>query len=273
LTGHDLAIIGAGVMAEAIARGIIAGGLLRPDQIIAADVSQARRKFFTDELRIPAVESADRAAADAATILLCVKPHQMESVLQTVAPALQERTLLISIAAGIGTAFIERTLAPAKHWRVIRAMPNTPMLVGAGMVAIAPGAHAGPADLDLARRLFESSAKVVLTTEGKIDAVTALSGSGPAYFFFLVEQMIQAGIVLGLDPDEARTLAIQTAVGAAKMMADSPDAPAEHRRRVTTPNGTTHAAITHLESKDWPKITVDALKAAAQRSREMGKNI
>jgi pyrroline-5-carboxylate reductase len=267
---HELAIIGAGVMAEAIARGIISGGVLRPDQMIAADVSEARRKFFTDELRITAVPAAERAADGAATVLLCVKPHQVEFVLQAIAPAIQERTLLISIAAGIGSAFIEKALDQEKRWRVIRSMPNTPMLVGQGMVAIAPGANATQADLDLARRLFESCAKVIQTTEDKIDAVTALSGSGPAYFFFLTEQMIQAGIVLGLEPDEAKTLAIQTALGAAKMMADSPD-PAAHRRRVTTPNGTTHAAISHLESQNWPQVTVEAIKSAARRSRELGK--
>ena len=118
---------------------------------------------------------------------------------------------------------------------------------------------------------IESSAKVIEVPEGKIDAVTAVSGSGPAYFFFLTEQRIDAGIELGLSPEEARTLAIQTAAGAAKMMSGSGDSPEAHRKRVTTPNGTTHAAISHMESQEWPKITVDALKAAAKRSAEMGK--
>jgi pyrroline-5-carboxylate reductase len=267
---HDLAIIGAGVMAEAIARGIISSGLLRPQQIIAADISPARRKLFADELHIPTTESADAAAADAAAVLLAVKPHQVESILQSLAPVTQERTLVISIAAGIATTRMQSALDAAKRWRIIRAMPNTPMLVGQGMVAIAPGAHATDADLAWARKLFESSAKVIQITEDKMDAVTALSGSGPAYFFFLVEQMIQAGIALGLEADPARTLAIQTAVGAAKMMSESPD-PAAHRRRVTTPNGTTHAAISHLESSGWPEITVNAIKSAARRSREMGE--
>ena len=108
-------------------------------------------------------------------------------------------------------------------------------------------------------------------TEDKMDAVTAISGSGPAYFFFLTEQMIQAGVDMGLSADEARTLAIQTAAGAAKMMSESSDPPEEHRRRVTTPNGTTHAAIRHMEEQDWPGITKDAMKAAAQRSAEMGR--
>ena len=268
---NRLAIIGAGVMAEAIARGILSASTLKPDQMIAADVSPQRREFFQSKLGIAAVDQNAKAAAGAAIILLSVKPFQMESVLKDLASVIDEKTLLISIAAGISTSFIEKTLGTGKHWRVIRAMPNTPMLVGSGMVAVAPGAHATRDDLARAKQLFESNAKVIETTENKIDAVTAVSGSGPAYFFFLTEQMIQAGIDLGLTPGEARTLAIQTAAGAAKMMSESSDSPADHRRRVTTPNGTTHAAITHMESRDWPQITIDALKAAAKRSAEMGK--
>jgi pyrroline-5-carboxylate reductase len=268
---HELAIIGAGVMAEAIARGILSASTLKPDQMIAADVSSQRREFFQSKLGIAAVEQNVKAAAGAKIVLLSVKPFQMESVLKDLSGVMDEKSLVISIAAGISTTFIEKTLGNGKRWRVIRAMPNTPMLVGCGMVAVAPGAHATRDDLARAKKLFESSAKVIETTEDKIDAVTAVSGSGPAYFFFLTEQMIQAGIDLGLSPDEARTLAIQTAAGAAKMMTQSADSPADHRRRVTTPNGTTHAAISHMESRDWPKITIEALKAAAKRSAEMGK--
>jgi pyrroline-5-carboxylate reductase len=234
-------------------------------------VSPQRRDFFQSNLKIAAVDQNAKAAGDAAIILLSVKPFQMEAVLKDLAGVINEKTLVISIAAGISSGFIEKTLGGPKPWRVIRAMPNTPMLVGCGMVAIAAGAHATADDLTQARKLFESSAKVIETTEDKIDAVTAVSGSGPAYFFFLTEQMIQAGIELGLTPDEARTLAIQTAAGAAKMMSQSPDSPADHRRRVTTPNGTTHAAISRMESHDWPKTTVEAIKAAGKRSAEMGK--
>jgi pyrroline-5-carboxylate reductase len=182
-----------------------------------------------------------------------------------------EKTLVISIAAGIGTGLIEKNLGRGKLLHVIRSMPNTPMLVGCGMVAIAAGKYATDEDLATARRLFESGGKVLQTSEEKIDAVTAISGSGPAYFFFLAEQMIRAGMDMGLAADEARTLAIQTAAGAAKMMSESSDLPEEHRKRVTTPNGTTHAAISHMEARDWPGITVEALKAAAKRSAEMGK--
>ncbi len=178
--------------------------------------------------------------------------------------------LIVSIAAGISTAFIEKHLGAARPWRVIRTMPNTPMLVGEGVVGMAPGTHATKDDLATARRIFESAAQVVDVPEDQIDTVTAVSGSGPAYFFLLVEQMIKAGTELGLAPDVARQLAIRTAVGSAKMLATSSDSPAELRRKVTSPNGTTHAAITHMESHNVPQILVEALKAAQKRGRELG---
>ncbi|MGD0389012.1 MAG: pyrroline-5-carboxylate reductase [Tepidisphaeraceae bacterium] len=268
---HELAIIGAGVMAEAIARGIVSAGTLKPAQIVAADLSPERRELFNSTLHINAVENGAQAAAGARIVLLSVKPYQMEEVLRGLSPAMEEQSLVISIAAGISSAFIEKTLGRGKRWRVVRAMPNMPMLAGCGMVAIAPGANAGKDDLAAARKLFESGAKVLELGEEKIDAVTAISGSGPAYFFFLAEQMIQAGIEMGLSAEEARTLAIQTAAGAAKIMSGSDDSPASQRRLVTTPNGTTHAAISQMEKENWPRITIDAMKAAQRRSREMGK--
>jgi pyrroline-5-carboxylate reductase len=266
----ELAIVGAGVMAEAIARGIISGGKLKAGEMIAADPSPQRRELFTSELQIATVQKSAEAARGAAIVLLSVKPYQMQEVLAEIAEAVTPTVLVISIAAGISAAFIEKGLGGNPR-RIVRAMPNTPMLVGAGMVAIAQGRHANPQDLQTARGLFESSAKVIEVAEDKIDAVTALSGSGPAYFFFLTEQMIAAGIEMGLSAAEARTLAIQTAVGAARIMSDSDESPADQRRLVTTPNGTTHAAITHMESQNWPRITIDALKAAHNRSRELGK--
>jgi pyrroline-5-carboxylate reductase len=268
---YDLAIVGAGVMAEAIARGIISAKTISPDKIIAVEISPQRRDLFQSQLKIKAIEKAENAIKGSRALLLCVKPYQMEQALRELAAGLDEKTLIISIAAGISSSFIEKTLGGGKKWRVVRAMPNTPMLVGCGMVAVATGAHAGKEDLAAARRLFESSAKVIEVAEEKINAVTAVSGSGPAYFFFLTEQMIEAGIEMGLSAEEARTLAIQTAAGAAKMMRESNDAPGEHRKRVTTPNGTTHAAISYMEKQNWPGITKEALKAAAKRSGEMGK--
>ncbi len=266
---HELSIIGAGNMAEAIVRGLLRDQAIPPQQIIAADPSPQRRALFQEELGIQTVAAPADAVPGASLLLLSVKPQQMTQALAELAPALDPQTRLVSIAAGLPTSAIAAALPPANRWRIIRAMPNTPMLVGRGMVALCRGAHATKQDLADARKLFEPAAQVIDVTEQQMDAVTAVSGSGPAYVYFLVEQMIAAGVELGLSPDQARQLAIQTAAGAAEMLASSSDAPAELRRKVTSPGGTTHAAITHMESNHWPQITRDALQAAARRSREL----
>jgi len=266
----ELAVIGAGMIAEAIVRGVLRGKRYQANQIIAADVSEARREVFSTQLRTAVTAENTEAAAQAGVLLLSVKPYQMEAALAGLGAVMRKDALVISVAAGISTAFIAKHLGGATNWRVVRAMPNTPMLVGEGMVAIAAGSHATAQDMLLAKNIFSAAADVVEVTEDRIDAVTAISGSGPAYFFFLVEQMIRAGVELGLTQEQAAQLATKTASGAAKMMLAG-ESPTELRRRVTTPNGTTHAAITHMESNNWPIITVEALKAAARRSREMGK--
>lgn len=266
---YELAIIGAGNMAEAIARGLIRGGIFSPAQMIAADVSPQRRELFSKELSIQSVESPSQAASAAKIILLSVKPQTMAAVLAELATAIRHDALVISIAAGISTKFIEKGLAP-RPIKVIRTMPNTPMLVGEGMVAMAPGAHATQKEMNEARQIFAPAATVVDVAEDKLDAVTAMSGSGPAYFFLLVEHMVRAGIEMGLTPEESDTLATKTALGAAKMLTTSSDSPAELRRKVTSPKGTTHEAITYMEQHQLPQIVVDALKAAQRRSRELG---
>jgi pyrroline-5-carboxylate reductase len=268
---YHLGIIGAGNMAEAIVRGVLRGKVLTGEQIIAVDVSPTRREMFADQLGVTAVlTNAQVLQQRPRCLLLSVKPQQMAGVLQELAPELPVDTLVISIAAGISASFIAEHLGKRSAWRVIRTMPNTPMLVGQGMVAIARGAHATAEDVNQARELFESAAKVVEVSETLIDAVTAVSGSGPAYVFYLVERMIQAGVELGLSPEDARTLAVQTATGAAAMLASSTDSAAELRRKVTSPGGTTQAAITHLDAKGVGPAIVEAMKAAAQRSKELG---
>jgi len=268
---YELGIIGAGNMAEAIARGVLAASVLTPEQIIAADVYEARRVIFATQLRVRAIESISEVAYHSRVLLLSVKPQQMTEVLADLGKVMTDQTLVISIAAGISSAFIEKSLGQGKSWRVIRTMPNTPMLVGDGMVAISAGTHATPADVARARQLFEAAASVIEVPEDKIDAVTAVSGSGPAYFFFLVEQMIKAGVELGLSESDARLLAAKTAIGSAKMLMTSTDTPQELRRKVTSPGGTTHAAITHMEHAGVDKAVVAAIHAAAARSRELGK--
>lgn len=266
----ELGILGAGNMAEAIARGVIRSGLLEPRQILAADLSPQRRELFSRELGVESFAENAEVARQSRVILLSVKPQQMADVLAGVGRAARPKALVISIAAGVGTRFIESHLGAEKNWRVVRTMPNTPMLVGEGMVALARGRHATPEDALSARRLFEAAAEVIEVTEDKLDAVTAVSGSGPAYVFYLVEQMIRAGTELGLSPDDARRLAIKTAVGSAKMLATSADTPQEFRRKVTSPGGTTQAAITHLDAQNVSAAFIDAIKAAARRSSELG---
>jgi pyrroline-5-carboxylate reductase len=268
---HQLAILGAGQMAEAIVRGLLKSGLYRPEHLIAADVAPARRELFQNELHVRAVESNADAARDARVLLLSVKPYQMADVLggigQVIDPA---KTLIVSIAAGVRSTSIEQHLGAGKPWRVVRSMPNTPMLVGEGMVGVAAGRLATPDDLATARRIFEASADVIEVPEEQIDAVTAVSGSGPAYFFYVVEHMVRAGIEMGLTPEHAHLLASKTALGAARMLLTSPDSPQELRRKVTTPNGTTHAAISRMEDGNVGAIIGEAVKAAERRGKELG---
>lgn len=268
---YDLAFIGAGNMAEAIARGLISSNELSPGKMIAADIASARRMLFERDLGIKAVESPLDAARDAAAILLAVKPQQMADALAGLATVINEKTLVISIAAGISTRFIETNLGLGKHWRVVRTMPNTPMLVGLGAVAIAPGEFATRADVTAASAFFAPAATVVEVTEDKLDAVTALSGSGPAYVFYLLEQMIAAGVQMGLTQQQSELLAKQTVLGSATMAKSSPDSPAELRRKVTSPNGTTQAAIESMEAANVGSSIQRAIAAACARSIELGK--
>src|SRR5213592_2854569 len=168
---YELGIIGAGNMAEAIARGVIRAGLFRPDQIIAADVAVGRRELFSKVIGVRAVESNEEAARPSRVLLLSVKPQQMAEALAGIGAALDPGALVISIAAGITTSFIERHLGAGRAWRVVRTMPNTPMLVGEGMTAIARGSSATPADLAAARRIFESAGAVIEVKEDLLDAV------------------------------------------------------------------------------------------------------
>jgi pyrroline-5-carboxylate reductase len=268
---YQLGIIGAGNMAEAIVRGILSAKVMGAEQIVAADVSAERRELFTKQLGVRAVEDNREVAGEARSLLLAVKPYQVDVALGGIGSVLHKESLVVSIMAAITTASIEKHLGGGVAWRVVRAMPNTPMLVEEGMVGLAAGKHATPEDMTTARRMFEAAAEVIEVEEAKIDAVTAVSGSGPAYFFYLVEQMIAAGVKLGLTADQARVLATQTAAGAAKMMQTTGTDPAELRRKVTTPGGTTAAAIEVMEKRGMPEMIAEALARAEQRAREMAK--
>jgi pyrroline-5-carboxylate reductase len=273
-----IGFIGAGNMAEAIARGLIRSALYRPNEIRATDPNPDRQKLFVDDLGIPCTAegaSCIETAPKSDVVVLATKPFVMSDVLKQLAPKLKPDVLIISIAAGISCKFIEETVAAGggavNKPRVIRVMPNTPMLAGKGMSALARGTHATEADLITAERIFASAGKTVRVAETEMDAVTAVSGSGPAYIFFLAEALTEAAKAAGLNEAQAITLARETVIGAAVLLDQSKDSATELRRKVTTPNGTTQAAIETMQAGGFTELMTKAVAAAAKRSRELGK--
>lgn len=266
-----LGFVGAGNMATALAKGLLASKTISAERIYASDVDEARRKAFRKETGAHILASNAAVVAKTDVVVLAVKPQQMGDMLREIGPAFEEKHLVISIAAGVATSYIEKFVRNGV--RVVRAMPNTPMLVGAGAAGLCKGNWAHDSDLALARQIFESSAVVVEVDESLMDAVTAVSGSGPAYFFYVAEQLIAAGIELGLTPGQARALAIRTALGAGKMLAETGQSPEELRQRVTSPGGTTEAAIKTMIRADLGRTIIKAVNAAAQRSRELGEQM
>ena len=267
LQNKTLAFIGAGNMAEAFIRGLLAKQAVTPRQIIATDVRPDRLDQLRRQFNIRTEPDNTTAARQADVIMLAVKPQQMSAALATLGA--RPAALIISIAAGITTARLEHELGGQA--RVIRVMPNTPALVGAGAAALCAGQYALPDDRQTATAILQAVGIVVAVAEPDLDAVTALSGSGPAYVFLMAEALIQAGIAAGLTPVVARQLAIQTVAGAGRLLAESTAEPAELRRQVTSPGGTTEAAVAVLLERQLPEIFREAVAAAAQRSRELAR--
>ena len=259
-------LIGGGNMAEALVRCWLERGLLAAAQVAVGEPSAERRRHWRQRYGVAAWPGNRTALAGAAVAVLAVKPQVMGTVLEELAGA-GHSGLWISIAAGIPI----RTLAGrlGAGGRFVRVMPNTPAMAGAGMSALCAGGGATPADLATARALFAAVGQVVEVTEEQMDAVTAVSGSGPAYFFHLAEALEQAGMDLGLGAELAGALARATLTGAAALLAMEKADPAELRRRVTSPGGTTAAALAVLGEKEWVEIFRRAVRAAAERSRQL----
>ncbi len=261
-----IAFIGAGNMATSLIGGLLATGRT-PDSITAADPDPAQLTRV-GELGIMTTQDNAKAVADAAVVVLAVKPQVVRTVVADLADRLNAAQLLLSIAAGVPVGAITRWAGAPLG--VVRCMPNTPALFGAGMAAMFANEYVTPQQRAHATGIAEAVGDVVwVDTEAEIDAVTAVSGSGPAYFFYLMEAMIAAGIDLGLDPETARRLTLQTARGAALMAIQSDAAPAQLRRNVTSPGGTTEAALNIFESNGLAATIRDALVAAARRSQEL----
>jgi pyrroline-5-carboxylate reductase len=260
-----LAILGAGKMGEALLSGLLRSGTPAAD-IVVSTRREERAKLLEERYGVGAVASSD-APARAETLLIAVKPQDMGYLLGELTGGVTPEHLVVSVAAGIPTAFIEKRLADGVP--VVRVMSNTPVLVDEAMSAISPGRHASELHLQHAEDLLRHVGKVLRVPESQQDAVTALSGSGPAYFFYLVEAMIDAGILLGLPRAVAADLLVQTAIGSAVMLRDTGEHPVKLREAVTSPGGTTINAIRELERHSVRAALIAAIEAARDRSREL----
>ncbi len=258
--------VGAGNMAEAVVSGMAASEFCAAEKIVMTDIRAERLADLEKKYGI-ATSADNHVVENAEIVVLAVKPQVMKEVLKEIAPVLRQETLVISIAAGISCSTIEAALGGER--RIARVMPNMPALIGAGVSAIAPGCHADGADLEVAEAILQCVGLTVQVDEKELDAVTALSGSGPAYVFYLLEAMLDAAEEMGLKPDVARILALQTVEGAARLMKDSGESATMLRERVTSKGGTTEAAIHTLNEENVKEAVQKALKAAHDRSVEL----
>jgi pyrroline-5-carboxylate reductase len=264
-----LGIVGTGNMGEAILKGLL-DNVLKTQDIICVDKSQESLDRIAKAYQVVCFAEMS-AIKDCEVVLLAVKPQNMDEVLPLMGKVISEKTLIISIAVGITSSFIVKNLGISKA-AVVRAMPNTPALVGKGVTGIAKGEFATDAQLTIAKNLLESVGQVVVVNEDQIDVVAAASGSGPAYYFYVTELLIDAAVSHGLSRDVAQVLVENTFVGSSALFENSEDDVAELRRKVTSPKGTTQAAIEFLESKDLKSIWQNALGAAIKRAEEISKN-
>ncbi|WP_433698675.1 pyrroline-5-carboxylate reductase [Nocardiopsis sp. CA-288880] len=257
-----IAIIGAGKMGEALLAGMLAKGHA-PEDVLVTEPREEHAEELRRRYRVEVVSATD-AAKRADTLLLALKPQDMVALLDDLSPHLGPERLIISVAAGITTAVLENHLPAGTP--VVRAMPNTPALMGEGMTAVAGGAHTDGAHLDRAEALLATVGEVIRVGEQHMDTVTAISGSGPAYFYFIAETMIEAGVAMGMPRVTAQKLVGQTITGAAAMLNGSGEHPVVLREAVTSPGGTTAAALRELERHGVRTAFTDAIEAARDRS-------
>jgi pyrroline-5-carboxylate reductase len=267
LKGKKIAIIGGGKMGSIIAQGLIAHKIIPAKDIIVTDIDAARLDFLRSSMKLKVSYNNEKTVKSADIIILAVKPQSMASTLKEISSAIDKSKVVISIAAGITTTFIENSLT--KGARVVRVMPNTPALVGEGAAAVAKGSFAKADDVKLTRAIFDAVGISVEIEEKLMDAVTGLSGSGPAYCFLIIEALIDAGEQMGLPRDLAAKLAMQTMLGAARLCLQSDKQPAQLREMVTSPGGTTVAGLKALEEGKIRVTIISAVEAATKRSREL----
>lgn len=274
LAQKKIAFIGAGNMAEALVQGLVHSKACPPSQIIVTDVREDRVNYFQAAFAVNGSSDNCSAVSGSDIVVLAVKPQVMAEVLDGIREAVTDETLIISIAAGLKRQTILETMGGAvRVVRVVRVMPNTPALVGAGISAITADGDISEDDIAIAEALMNSVGEVVRVAEKDMDAVTAVSGSGPAYVFLLMEAMQTAAKDLGLAPEVAARLVTATVRGAARLASESDEPPVVLRERVTSKGGTTEAALSYLVGQGVPEIWVEAIRAAHRRSVELSGGV
>jgi pyrroline-5-carboxylate reductase len=269
MSSRKIAILGGGRIGEALLSGLLSSGWRDAGEVVITDRSEERVAELRDRYGGDATTDNAGAAADAGLVVIAVKPQDIDALLSQVGTHLTTEQTLVSVAAAIPTAHIEERIAEGVP--VVRAMPNAPATVHEGMAGLCAGAHAGDEQLALAEELLAHLGRVVRVPETWMDAITAVSGSGPAYFALLAEAMIEAGILLGLSREVSTTLVVQTMFGTAKQLRDQGMHPVELRESVTSPGGTTIAAIRELEQAGVRAAFLNAIQAAMDRARELAE--
>jgi pyrroline-5-carboxylate reductase len=265
--GKKIAIIGGGKMGSIIARALLEQKFFPKRDITVTDIDSARLDYIRSTMRLQVSNDNKKTAKNANIIIIAVKPQNMAAALNEFGSAIDASKVVISIAAGITTSFIEASLP--KGARVLRVMPNTPALVGAGAAAVSKGKFATAADVKLTRTIFDAVGISFEVDEKMMDAVTGLSGSGPAYFFLIIEALIEAGVKMGIPHDLAAKLSAQTMLGAARLCLQSDKQPAQLKEMVTSPGGTTAAGLKVLEAGRIRETVISAVEAATKRSKEL----
>ncbi|HEY0255658.1 MAG TPA: pyrroline-5-carboxylate reductase [Kofleriaceae bacterium] len=269
LASETIGFVGAGNMAEALIRGLVKGNHVPAAHVLASGPRNERLEELRTAYAIGVTRDNREVATQSNIIVLSVKPQIMDRVLLELGNAVKPGTLVISIAAGVDSATIETALAEGV--RVVRAMPNTPALVGAGATAISPGTHAAPEDMAKARAIFDAVGITVELEESHLDAVTGLSGSGPAYVFLILEALADAGVKVGLSRRNAQRLAAQTVMGSAKLLLDTDEHPGKLKDMVTSPGGTAIAGLHTLEQGGLRTTLINAVETATKRAKELGR--
>jgi len=274
LRSKKLGFIGGGNMAEAMIKGLISAGFVEAKSIFVSDVVPDRLEFLHSEYKVKTTSNNRELVEKSDILILAVKPQVVKKVIENIRDLIDAKKLLVSIAAGVSIATILTVLKTGqdRKYNVVRTMPNTPALVQEGVTAIAAGEDVSKLDIQIAHRLFEAVGKTVDVDEVHMDAVTGLSGSGPAYIFMIIEALSDAGVKMGLSRDVANTLTIQTVLGSAKLAWESKKHPGELKDMVTSPGGTTISGLHTLEAGGLRTTLMNAVQAATKRSIELGRN-